>query len=64
MTTVDTGEPASEQEVKDTKPPSVEADNSGETSETTVTTEPSTGGGAQMPDNVNFIKNKDGCPSG
>ena len=63
MTRVDSGEPASEQEGKCAQPPGGETDNSGET---TVINEPASTGGAQMPDNVNLIKMKDGgnCQSG
>ena len=60
MTTVNSGEPASEQEVKVTEPPAGESENSGETSETTVINEPGSTGGAQMPDNVNVVKVKEG----
>ena len=51
------GEPASEQEVKVTALPGGQEENSGETTNTET-------GGAQMPDNVNVIKTKDGSQSG
>ena len=55
VTPSDSGEPASEQEVKSSAPPGGQNENSGGTTET---------GGAQMPDNVNVIKMKDGSQSG